>query len=85
MPKWAVSLFAVAFLNPIVVPAAAQAATCVGADPCHACHTCEYCKRCAGRGLKCGVCKNGKETQSHRRRLQAMPMPPVAPKISPTI
>lgn len=40
------------------------ASTCVGADPCRACHTCEYCKRCAGRGLKCGVCKGTKSKQT---------------------
>ena len=30
------------------------AATCTGADPCHACKNCKY---CAKEGGKCGVCK----------------------------
>lgn len=33
------------------------AATCTGADPCHACKNCKYCKHCAKEGGKCGVCK----------------------------
>ena len=33
------------------------AATCTGADPCHACKNCKYCKHCAKLGGKCGVCK----------------------------
>ena len=33
------------------------AATCTGADPCHACKNCKYCKHCAKQGGKCGVCK----------------------------
>jgi hypothetical protein len=33
------------------------AATCTGADPCHACKNCKYCKHCAQEGGKCGVCK----------------------------
>jgi hypothetical protein len=34
-----------------------HAATCVGADPCHACKNCRYCSYCAKRGGTCGVCK----------------------------
>ena len=34
-----------------------SAATCTGADPCHACKNCKYCKHCAKDGGKCGVCK----------------------------
>jgi len=34
------------------------AATCTGADPCHACKNCKYCKHCAKLGGKCGVCKS---------------------------
>jgi hypothetical protein len=33
------------------------AATCTGADPCHACKNCKYCKHCAKQGGTCGVCK----------------------------
>ena len=33
------------------------AATCTGADPCHACKNCKYCKHCAKDGGKCGICK----------------------------
>jgi hypothetical protein len=33
------------------------AATCTGADPCHACKNCKYCKHCAKDRGKCGVCK----------------------------
>lgn len=33
------------------------AATCTGADPCHACKNCKYCKHCAKLGGKCGICK----------------------------
>lgn len=39
------------------VPLGASAATCTGADPCHACKNCKYCKHCAKEGGKCGVCK----------------------------
>jgi hypothetical protein len=33
----------------------AQAATCIGATPCHACKTCNYCAHCAQQGGHCGV------------------------------
>jgi len=39
------------------VPLGIPAATCTGADPCHACKNCKYCKHCAKEGGKCGVCK----------------------------
>jgi hypothetical protein len=38
-------------------PSSLSAATCTGADPCHACKNCKYCKHCAKDGGKCGVCK----------------------------
>jgi hypothetical protein len=39
------------------IPFDISAATCAGADPCHACKNCKYCKHCAKEGGKCGVCK----------------------------
>jgi hypothetical protein len=39
------------------IPLDTSAATCTGADPCHACKNCKYCKHCAKEGGKCGVCK----------------------------
>ncbi len=39
------------------IPLGISAATCTGADPCHACKNCKYCKHCAKEGGKCGVCK----------------------------
>jgi len=39
------------------IPFDISAATCTGADPCHACKNCKYCKHCAKEGGKCGVCK----------------------------
>lgn len=38
-------------------PAALHAATCTGANPCHACKNCSSCKRCAKDGGTCGVCR----------------------------
>jgi hypothetical protein len=34
-----------------------HAATCVGANPCHACKNCRYCQQCAQDDLTCGTCK----------------------------
>jgi hypothetical protein len=51
------------FLSLIVMLAALSganslpAATCTGADPCHACKNCKYCGHCAKQGGTCGVCK----------------------------
>jgi hypothetical protein len=50
------------FLSLIVMFALAwakslPAATCTGADPCHACKNCKYCQHCAKQGGTCGVCK----------------------------
>jgi hypothetical protein len=39
------------------IPVGTSAATCTGADPCHACKNCKYCKHCAKEGGTCGVCK----------------------------
>jgi hypothetical protein len=39
------------------IPSGNSAATCTGADPCHACKNCKYCKHCAKEGGTCGVCK----------------------------
>jgi hypothetical protein len=39
------------------IPTGTSAATCTGADPCHACKNCKYCKHCAKEGGTCGVCK----------------------------
>jgi hypothetical protein len=46
------------------VPVGTPAATCTGADPCHACKNCKYCKHCAKEGGKCGVCKKKTELNS---------------------
>jgi hypothetical protein len=48
-------LLAILLINQ--VPLDIFAATCTGADPCHACKNCKYCKHCAKEGGKCGVCK----------------------------
>lgn len=47
----------VLWLSLVVTGSAFSAATCTGADPCHACKNCKYCKHCAKEGGKCGVCK----------------------------
>jgi hypothetical protein len=39
------------------IPAGTSAATCTGANPCHACKNCKYCKHCAKEGGTRGVCK----------------------------
>jgi hypothetical protein len=46
------------------IPSGISAATCTGADPCHACKNCKYCKHCAKEGGKCGVCKKKSELNS---------------------
>ena len=48
------------------IPSDASAATCTGADPCHACKNCKYCKHCAKEGGKCGVCKKKSELEPAR-------------------
>ena len=56
-------ILATFFLSLIVMLAALSgakslpAATCTGADPCHACKNCKYCQQCAKQGGTCGVCK----------------------------
>jgi hypothetical protein len=48
-------VFSIFIINQI--PLDLFAATCTGADPCHACKNCRYCRHCAKEGGKCGVCK----------------------------
>ena len=48
------------------IPSGTSAATCTGADPCHACKNCKYCKHCAKEGGKCGVCKKKSELKPAR-------------------
>jgi len=64
-----VGKFAVAAMIIAASFGAAQASTCIGANPCMACHTCSACKRCSKMGLTCGVCAggggNGKQSHDH--------------------
>jgi hypothetical protein len=54
--RWAVLLLVVVMIG-LIGARALFAATCTGADPCHACKNCKYCKHCAKLGGTCGVCK----------------------------
>lgn len=45
-------------VGPVVPPA--EAATCLGRNPCNACKNCKYCKHCAKDGGTCGVCQTNR-------------------------